>query len=53
MEYLREINHTVCYQWHEALPLSVLIVALLYPLILLAKSYVPVLLGKKVSTKFG
>jgi len=53
MEYLREINHTVCYQWHEALPLSVLIVALLYPLILLAKSYVSVLLGKKVSTKFG
>ena len=49
VEYLRKINHTACYQWYEALPLSVFIVALLYPLILLAKSYAPILLGKNTT----
>lgn len=40
------INGIICYQWYEALPLAIIIVALLYPIILIDKRYIPVLLGK-------
>lgn len=35
----------ICYHWYEALPLSLLIVAMLYPLIALADKHFPSLLG--------
>ena len=35
------------YQWYEALPTALFIVALLYPIILWAKKYAPILLGRK------
>ena len=35
-----------CYKWYEALPIAITIVALLYPIILLCKRHIPVLLGK-------
>ena len=39
-------NGTICYQWYEALPTAIIIVVLLYPIILLGKHLIPVLLGK-------
>lgn len=47
IEHRFEINGTLCYQWYEALPIALFIVALLYPVILWGKRYVPVLLGRK------
>ena len=41
------LRSTVCYHWYEALPLAVIIVAALYPVILLAKRHFPALLGKR------
>lgn len=38
-----------CYQWYEALPTTLLVIAGLYPLILLAKRYSPILIGRKTS----
>ena len=48
-EHLLHINGTICYQWYEAIPLALIIVALLYPVILIAKRHVPMLLGRKTS----
>ena len=42
--YLTE--HT-CYQWYEALPIALLMTAVLYPFIILAKYHFPLLIGKK------
>ena len=42
--YLTE--HT-CYQWYVALPTTLLITAILYPLILFAKHHAPLLIGRK------
>lgn len=38
----------IVYAWHEALLLTLLVTALHYPVILLAKRYAPVLLGQKL-----
>ena len=46
LEYLLHINGTICYQWHETIPLAILITALLYPVILLGKHHFPALLGR-------
>ena len=46
-EHLFHVNGTICYQWYEALPTALFIVALLYPIILAAKEYAPILLGRK------
>ena len=46
IEHLLHINGTICYQWYEALPLTILITAMLYPIILLSKRYIPMLLGR-------
>ena len=40
-------DEIICYQWYEALPIAIMIVAFLYPIILFGKQYAPVLLGKK------
>ena len=44
------INHLIdnsCYQWYEALPVTLLVIAGLYPFILFAKHHYPVFIGKK------
>ena len=41
------IKDAICYQWYEALPIAIMIVAFLYPIILFGKQHAPVLLGKK------
>ena len=46
VEHWRNLK-SVCYHWHEALLLSILIVAVLYPVILIAKKYFPAVLGKR------
>jgi hypothetical protein len=45
--YTLGIKDAICYQWYEALPVTIIIVAFLYPIILLGKRHIPVLLGKK------
>ena len=37
------------YQWYEALPVAIIITALLYPVILLCKRHIPLLIGKTLS----
>jgi hypothetical protein len=39
-------DEIICYQWYEALPIAIIIVAFLYPIILFGKQHAPVLLGK-------
>ena len=46
VEHIRHIDGTICYQWYEALPISLFIVALLYPIILFSKKYAPILIGR-------
>ena len=45
--HLTGLNANIVYTWAEALILAVFITALHYPIILLAKRYEPLLLGKK------
>ena len=44
---LLHIQGVVCYHWYEALPVALLITAILFPVILWGKEHAPVLLGKK------
>ena len=46
LEHLLGISNGICYQWHEALLISFIIVILLYPIILIGKAYIPTLIGK-------
>lgn len=46
LERLLGISGVICYQWYEALPTALLIVAALYPLIVLVKRRFPALIGK-------
>ena len=47
VELLYQIEGVICYHWHEALPVALLITAILYPIILWGKERAPLLLGKK------
>ena len=47
LEHLLHTSGTICYHWYEALPVALLIVALLYPVILFGKRHAPVLIGRK------
>ena len=47
IEKLLHIQGVICYHWYEALPIALLITAILYPVILWGKKYAPILLGKK------
>ena len=47
LEKLFHIQGVICYHWYEALPVALLITAILFPLILWGKKHAPVLLGKK------
>lgn len=49
LEHTLGISNGICYQWHEALLISVIIVVLLYPIILIGKAYFPTLIGKERS----
>jgi hypothetical protein len=46
---LLHLNNSIYYQWFEALPTALIIVAVLYPVILLAKNSIPLLIGRKVA----
>ena len=41
------------YYWNEALPITIFIIVLLYPIILFAKKHAPVLIGKNKSFNYG
>lgn len=47
LEHLLGISNGICYQWHEALTISIIICVLLYPCLWLAKYHIPILIGKK------
>ena len=50
IEHLMHIDGTICYHWYIALPIALIIVALLYPIILWGKKYAPSILGRVGST---
>ena len=41
-----EKSTEICYHWYSAIPISLVIVAILYPLIVIGKKHAPVLLGR-------
>jgi hypothetical protein len=47
LEHTIHIEGVICYHWYEALPIALLITAILYPIILWGKERAPLLLGKK------
>ena len=47
LEHTIHIEGVICYQWYEALPIALLITAILYPIILWGKNNAPFLLGRK------
>ena len=47
LEHILHIQGTICYHWYEALPVSLLITTILYPIVLWGKKHVPILLGRK------
>ena len=47
LEHLLNLNDTITYQWYEALPLALFIVAFLYLIIFFAKSTIPIHIGRK------
>lgn len=51
LEKAFNFSSTICYQWHEALIIAIVITLFLYPLILLGIKHVPVLIGKKEPSK--
>ena len=46
-----QTHGTLCYHWYEALPITIIIVSILYPMIPFAKRHAQVLLGKKASAQ--
>lgn len=47
LEHTRGFNNTICYNWYEALPVAIFIIALLYPVTLIAKNFMPILIGRE------
>lgn len=47
------IREGLGYYWYEALPITAIIITLLYPIILWGKSHAPVLIGKNKSFAYG
>lgn len=47
MEKFRGLSSTICYQWYEALIISILITTMLYPIIFFGQKYIPTLIGRK------
>ena len=48
---LLHTHSTICYHWYEALPVTIIIVAILYPIMPFAKRHAQLLLGKKTSAQ--
>ena len=48
LEYIQNINEIICYHWYEALPITIVIVGILYPIIHWAKSHSTILIGRKI-----
>lgn len=46
IEHLFLPGTEICYHWYSAIPISLVIVAILYPLIVIGKKHAPVLLGR-------
>ena len=46
LETFLHYNGTICYYWYEALTVTLIIVAILYPIILLGKNHFTILLGR-------
>ncbi len=46
LEYLLGINGVICYHWYSALPIAIIICAILFPIIIWGGKYVPYLLGR-------
>ena len=53
VEHQRGLAEYAGYYWYEALLITIFIIALLYPIILLAKKHAPVLIGKNKSFNYG
>lgn len=47
MEKVQGLSSTICYQWYEALVITIIITILLYPIILIGLKLMPVLIGRK------
>ena len=47
VEHLLHINGTICYQWYEAIAVSLVIIVLLYPVIIICMNHYSILIGKK------
>ena len=47
------IRNGVGFYWYEALPITVVIIALLYPIIMWSRRHAPVLIGKNKDFKYG
>ena len=52
-DHFFSIRNGVGFYWYEALMITIFIIALLYPIILLAKKHAPVLIGKNKSFSYG
>ena len=53
VEHLVGIREGIGYYWHEALTITVVIIAILYPIIVWGKRHAPVLIGKNKSFCYG
>lgn len=51
--HFSRLSDHVGYYWYEALPITVFIIALIYPIILIAKKHAPMLIGKDKSFNYG
>lgn len=49
LEKYLDIEDVICYHWYTALPASLLIVSVLYPIIIWSKNHMPSVLGRKKS----
>jgi hypothetical protein len=52
IKHVFNLPHAICYQWHEALFLTFVIMALLYPLILFCQNHFPILFGRKKTVNY-
>ena len=48
LSYSHIFDGIICYQWYEALPITLFIIAFLYPILLWAKSHAPIFIGQKL-----
>ena len=48
LSYFHLFDDIICYHWYEALPITLFIIAFLYPILLWAKSHAPIFIGQKL-----